>query len=87
MLLKYWEIHIANSTLLSRVSVRFDNSSQDGFAALWLASENGHVEVVNTVLQKGASVDTDIQNKVGLTLSIAVLIEQLNFHILSTVAT
>ena len=83
------EINIAtcNSTLLSRVSVRCNNSSQDGFAALWLASENGHVEVVNTLLQKGASVDIDVQNKVGLTLSIAVLIEQLNFHILSIVAT
>ena len=67
--------------------MRFDNSSQDGFTALWMASENGHVEVVNAFLQKGASVDINIQNKVSLTLSISVLTERLNFHILSTVAT
>ena len=45
--------------------MRFDNCSQDGFEALWMASENGHVEVVNALLQKGASVDIDIQNKVS----------------------
>ena len=32
-------------------------SSQDGVDSLMLASENGHVEVVDKLLQHGATVD------------------------------
>ena len=35
--------------------------------ALYVACHNGHVEVVNTLLQNGAYVD--VQNKVSLTFS------------------
>ena len=36
---------------------------QDGFTALMIASQNGRVEVVNTLLQLGARVD--LQRKVN----------------------
>ena len=40
---------------------------QNGMTALYVASHNGHVEVVNIVLQNGAHVD--IQEEVSWTYS------------------
>ena len=39
-------------------------SSQNGVTALYVASENGHVEVVNILLQNGAHVHVQDEVKV-----------------------
>ena len=45
-------------------------SSQNGVTALWVASRNGHVEVVNTLLNNGVTVD--VQKEVILTFLVGV---------------
>ena len=40
-----------------RFSFRDDMSLQNGVTALYVASQNGHVEVVNILLKNGAHVD------------------------------
>ena len=40
---------------------------QNNWTALMIASQNGHVEVVNILLQNGAHVD--VQEEVSLTFS------------------
>ena len=72
--------------LLLRISLTFDITErllnniiaylrlQDGWSALILASQNEQVDVVDTLLQRGASVD--LQN----TVSVFIINAQKNIH-------
>ena len=46
---------------VSLLSSRDTMSCQDGWSSLMLASHNGHVEVVDKLLQHGATVDLEYQ--------------------------